>query len=227
MIPFTYGKYFSDIFVLCFGKQHAWQCFSDESYSDEYCPLLRLCCFSSGSRMQMSREPAHPTWEPKASLKPMQHSCVFHSPERWHASANSVAASPPTQERFPAKSSGCQPDLYLPPNTLSAPFKFGIWESAWVLLIEAEANQWWNRKSGKLGIFNAGLLLMGGCLPIPTSHSNLCNTLLHLCVFLFAGFLARACVVTLVCHVTVTPPTSADHQKQEKLYLHAGHYHGR
>ena len=225
MIPFTYGKYFSDIFALCFGKQHARQCFSDGSYSDEYCPLLRLCCFPVAPVCRWAEEPALPTWEPKASLKPMQHSCVFHSPERWHASANSVAASPPTQERFPAKSSGCQPDLYLPPNTLSAPFKFGIWESAWVLLIEAEANQWWNRKSGKLGIFNAGFYLWeAACqfpLPIPT-----CARLCYVCVFFFAGFLARACVVTLVCHVTVTPPTSADHQKQEKIYLHAGHYHG-
>ena len=165
---------------------------------------IARCCacvaFPVAPVCRWAEEPALPTWEPKASLKPMQHSCVFHSPERWHASANSVAASPPTQERFPAKSSGCQPDLYLPPNTLSAPFKFGIWESAWVLLIEAEANQWWNRKSGKLGIFNAGLLLMGGCLPIPTSHSNLCNTLLRLCVFCWFSRKSMRGYAGLPCH---------------------------
>ena len=89
---FTDCKYFLDVCVLSYGKYPAkwyailyqicctavasiaWHCFSTSSgigspYADV---LLAWHCFSSGSRMQMSLERAHPTWEPKPPQFPPQ-----------------------------------------------------------------------------------------------------------------------------------------------------------
>ena len=98
---------------------------------------------------------------------------------------------PHTQERIAIPSEALQIhclDLYLPPNTVnapSAPLKFGIWESAWVLLIEAEPAQsvmqqyyCWESGAAFNGAFTYGR--------VPAiSSSNPCGTFTQTSRFVF------------------------------------------
>ena len=110
---------------------------------------------------------------------------------------------PHTQERIAIPSEALQIhclDLYLPPNTVnapSAPLKFGIWESAWVLLIEAEPPQsvmqqyyCWESGAAFNGAFTYGRL---------PAISNLCGTFTQTSRFVlfFFAFLERAGVAWL------------------------------
>ena len=202
-------KYFLDVCVLSYGKYPAkwyailyqicctavasiaWHCFSTSSSSDIGSPyadvLLAWHCFSSGSaRMQMSLERAHPTWEPKPPQFPPQTNaqpylvlCVTIHPTRWHASANSVAASPPPQE---IPSSILQihcliciyPQIQWMRRARPSNSVFGNRRGFCSLI--RRANQWCNSNiqnphiQGRCFQFN-GALLLGECLwfPIPTS----------------------------------------------------------